>query len=236
MIKLAYDFHIHTCLSPCGDKEMLPDSILGMAYMNGLDVIAITDHNSARNCLPIIKRAEKFGLLVIPGIELTTSEEIHVVLLFKNVEDALRFDSYVYERLVKVKNKENIFGEQLLFDEENQFIGKEENLLINVTNISFDEIHELTNNFNAVMFPAHVDRDSYSLISNLGQIPPNSMFTVAEVKNENNLEKIVNLNPYLKNCKILHNSDAHYLREINEAVNFLEVKEKSIKGIFDALK
>jgi len=236
MIKLAYDFHIHTSLSPCADLEMIPDSILGMALMNGLDVIAITDHNTTRNCLPVIKRSEKFGLLVIPGIELTTAEEVHVVMLFENIESALKFDKFVYQRLVKVKNNEKIFGEQLLFNEENQFIGKEENLLINVTDISFDEINEVVKRFNALMFPAHIDRDSYSLLSNLGAIPPGSIFKNAEVKNKNNLDNLIIKNPYLDNCNILYNSDAHYLREISEAINHIEVKERNIKAIFESLK
>lgn len=105
MLQLTYDFHIHTCLSPCADDDMTPTNIVMMAALKGLDVIAITDHNTCKNCKASIEIGKKNDILVLPGMELTTSEEVHVICLFADLEDAMRFDTYVYERLIKVKNK-----------------------------------------------------------------------------------------------------------------------------------
>ena len=114
MLSLTYDLHLHSCLSPCGDEEMTPANIAGMAAVLGLDVIALTDHNSSKNCPALMAAAREYGVLAIPGMELTTAEEIHAVCLFARLEAALDFDQYVYQRLVPFPNKEEIFGRQLI--------------------------------------------------------------------------------------------------------------------------
>ena len=123
MSMLYYDLHIHSCLSPCGDKDMTPANIAGMAAVKGLDVIALTDHNSCRNCPAAMRHAEDLGITLIPGMELTTSEEVHVVCLFPTLEAAMDFDQYVYLHLLPVKNRPDIFGEQLILDEKDQITG-----------------------------------------------------------------------------------------------------------------
>ena len=104
MDSLFYDFHIHSCLSPCGDDEMTPANLVGMAKVKGLDVIALTDHNSCRNCPAAIVHGEQYGITVIPGMELCTVEEVHVICLFPDLPSALAFDAYVYERLLPIRN------------------------------------------------------------------------------------------------------------------------------------
>lgn len=99
--ELSYDLHIHSCLSPCGDDDMTPGNIVGMAAIKGLDVIAVTDHNSCRNCPAVLKLAEQYGVLAIPGMELTTAEEVHAVCLFSELSAAMEFDRFVYEKLTK---------------------------------------------------------------------------------------------------------------------------------------
>ena len=235
MIRLSYDLHIHTCLSPCGDRQMIPDNIIGMAYMNNLDVIAITDHNTTKNCEAVYNRGKDFGIIVIPGIEVTTSEDIHVVVLFKTLEDANKFNTYIYEHLAKVANKEKVFGEQLFCNYKNEIIGKEKYLLINATDISIEDMYEICENFSGLMIPAHIDRDSYSILSILGTIPNDSKFKCVEIKNKKNMPLLLEKFPYLKQCTILHNSDAHYLTEINESNDYIEVKEKNIDEIFKKL-
>ena len=113
MIPLYYDLHIHSCLSPCGDDDMTPANIAGMAAVKGLDVIALTDHNSCKNCPAILKHGEEYGITVIPGMELTTAEEVHVVCLFPALGDAMAFDGYVYEHLLPIKNRNLIFYTQV---------------------------------------------------------------------------------------------------------------------------
>ena len=143
MINISYDLHIHSCLSPCGDDDMTPANIVGMASLKELDVIALTDHNSAKNCPAFLKFAEEYGILAIPGMELTTEEEVHVVCLFAELSDALDFDAYVYEHLQAVPNEEDIFGKQQLINEQDEIIGTIPNLLINATTIRFDEVYGL---------------------------------------------------------------------------------------------
>ena len=110
MIPLYYDLHIHSCLSPCGDDDMTPANIAGMAAVKGLDVIALTDHNSCKNCPAILKHGEEYGITVIQGMELTTSEEVHVVCLFPALGDAMAFDGYVYEHVRRGMDKEAVRG------------------------------------------------------------------------------------------------------------------------------
>lgn len=135
MMNLTYDLHIHSCLSPCGDDDMTPANIAGMAALKGLDVVALTDHNSCRNCPAFLAAAEEYGVLAVPGMEINTSEEVHAVCLFPTLEAALEFDRYVYDRLIKFPNKEEIFGKQELYDLADQVCGTEPNLLINATEI-----------------------------------------------------------------------------------------------------
>jgi PHP family Zn ribbon phosphoesterase len=235
MFKLSYDLHIHSCLSPCGDEDMTPINIVGMAALKKLDVIAVTDHNSCRNCPAVLSCAKKYNIIAIPGMELCTSEEVHVLCLFANLEEALRFDDYVYTKLIKVLNKESIFGKQEIYDEADHIIGTEPYLLINATDISFDHLERLMKEFNGVYIPAHLDKPSNSLLFNLGFVPPDAAFRCAELKDLKHLPKLRRANPYLSNCNIITDSDAHNLGLINEPENFLKVKEKSREGILHAL-
>ena len=235
MAELYYDLHIHSCLSPCGDDDMTPANIAGMAMLKGLDVIALTDHNSCRNCPAMLAAAAEYGILAIPGMEINTSEEVHAVCLFETLRAALDFDAYVYERLIPFPNNEAIFGKQQIYDEQDRICGTEPNLLINATTISFDELWPLVRGFGGVMFPAHVDKTANSLIANLGFIPPDSRFTTAEVKDLGRLHGLKRQNPYLEKCRIISNSDAHYLEHIHEAEHTLHVEEKSVSGVIRAL-
>ncbi|MCR5432718.1 MAG: PHP domain-containing protein, partial [Lachnospiraceae bacterium] len=140
MHSISYDLHIHTCLSPCGDNDNTPANIIGMAALKGLDVIAITDHNTSRNCAPAIELGKEYGVLVVPGMELTTMEEIHVLCLFPELDAALDFDRYVYERLQKIENDPKVFGHQYGVDAEEKILFEEPYLLINATDIPFDGV------------------------------------------------------------------------------------------------
>ena len=104
MKRYYYDFHIHSCLSPCSDDDSTPDSIAGMGELNGLDIMALTDHNSCKNCPAFFDAAPKHGILPVAGMELTTSEDIHVVCLFEKLDQALSFSSEIENHIVKIKN------------------------------------------------------------------------------------------------------------------------------------
>ncbi len=140
--------------------------------------------------------------------------------LFPSLESALDFDAYVYAKLIKFPNNETIFGKQQIYDDQDHVWGTEPNLLINATEISFDGLWELVRSYGGVMFPAHVDKTANSLIANLGFIPPDSKFTTAEVKDLKKLHQLKQDHPYLDHCRIISNSDAHYLEHINEAQSY----------------
>ena len=235
MIPLYYDLHIHSCLSPCGDDDMTPANIVGMAAVKGLDVIALTDHNSCRNCPAAIYHGEKYGVTVIPGMELTTHEEVHVICLFPTLDDALRFDALIYEKLLPFPNREDIFGKQQIMDERDEVTGTVKNLLINATSISFDDVFPLVGSFQGIAYPAHVDKASTSLLSNLGFVPPGSTFTCAEFHDFKNLHRIRREHPYFENCNVICCSDAHYLQDIHEPEYQLYARSGEIYDILEAL-
>lgn len=235
MADLYYDLHIHSCLSPCGDADMTPANIVGMAAIKGLDVIAVTDHNSCKNCPAVMAAAEEYGILAVPGMEINTSEEVHAVCLFPGLEKAMAFDSYVYEKLMKFPNDAEIFGRQQIYDSSDRVCGEEPYLLINATDISFDELWELVRTYDGVMFPAHVEKNANSLISNLGFIPPDSRFQTAEIKDLKKLHEMRKAHPYLAHCHIISNSDAHYLEDIKEPVLRLHTAGRTTKDVVDAL-
>lgn len=236
MIPLYYDLHIHSCLSPCGDDDMTPSNIIGMAALKGLDVIALTDHNSCRNCPAAIEHGKNMGVTVIPGMELTTSEEVHVICLFSSLTDALSFDSYVYEHLLPVKNKEHIFGKQQIMNENDEVLEHVEKLLINATDISFDQVDTLVSSFHGICYPAHLDKSSTSLISNLGFIPPDSRFRCAEIQDLTTLHTLKKSNPHLETCHIINCSDAHYLWDIKEPEHRIFSHSRLIPDILKALE
>lgn len=236
MIPLYYDLHLHSCLSPCGDDDMTPANIVGMAAIKSLDVIALTDHNSCKNCPAAIVHGQNYGIIVIPGMELCTAEEVHVICLFPTLVQALSFDTYVYNHMLPIKNKIDIFGKQEIMDEHDTLIGTVENLLINATDISFDEAFDLVASFGGIAYPAHVDKTSTSILSNLGFVPPDSRFTCAEFHDLKTLHTTQKLHPYFVNCNIISSSDAHYLEDIKEPEYQLFSESRDIAHILAAIQ
>lgn len=234
MKKYYYDLHIHSCLSPCGDDDSTPNSIAGMGELNGLDIMALTDHNTCKNCPHFIKAAKAHGILAIPGMELTTSEEIHVICLFENLEKAFEFENSVEKLRVLIPNRTDIFGNQLICDSEDNVIGEEKHLLSNATMLSFDNVSNLVQEFDGVCYPAHIDRDSNSVTAVLGGLPPNSGFKFAELHDKAKASKFQSTN-----CEFIVSSDAHYLWDISERENFFllpDDDENAIKNLFKLLR
>ena len=235
MPELSYDLHLHSCLSPCGDDDMLPSNIVGMAVVKGLAVIALTDHNTSRNCPAFLELARAYGVLAIPGMELCTSEEVHVVCLFPTLEAAMDFDRYVHRRIPPIPNDPAIFGRQLVVDADDQVIAEEALMLINAANISFDEVYDLVQERNGIMIPAHIEKRTNSLLSNLGMVPETSRFTCFELKHPGYVDRLRQEHPYLQGCRMISDSDAHYLGDIHEPLFHLSVKERSVEGVLRAL-
>ena len=137
MKKYYYDLHIHSCLSPCGDDDMTPNNIAGMGVVAKLDIMALTDHNTCLNCPAFFKTAEANGIVPVAGMELTTAEDIHLVCLFEELSDALKFSEEVNTRRIPFKNRVDIFGQQMIMDENDEVIGVDDFLLSNASKTSF---------------------------------------------------------------------------------------------------
>ena len=234
-MKLYYDFHIHSCLSPCGDTDMTPNNIVNYAKIMGYDVIALTDHNTALNCPAVAKIAEENGITFIPGMELCTSEEVHIVCLFYTLEDALNFSEYVKSTMPPIKNKPSVFGEQLICDANDNVIGQEEILLVTASGISTEKVVKKVAEFNGICYPAHIDRSSFSILSNLGTIDEYFGFKCAEIYDILKEDELKKKHPYLEKLKILSDSDAHYLESMRIPQQIIDVPENNIKSILDYL-
>ena len=159
MTRYYYDLHVHSCLSPCADDDMTPNNIAGMAALKGLQIVALTDHNSCKNCPAFFTACKRQGIIPIAGMELSTAEDIHIVCLFEDLEAAMRFDKEIEGHLMPIANRPEIFGNQLILDGEDEQIGVEEKLLISATDLWIDDAIDLARSFGAHVHPAHVDRE-----------------------------------------------------------------------------
>ena len=235
MIPISYDMHIHSCLSPCGDDDMTPGNIVGMASLLGLDAIALTDHNTSKNCPAFLKMAEQFSLIAIPGMELTTAEEAHVLCLFGEPENAEAFEAIVRPRRMAVRNRPEVFGRQLFLNAEDEIVGEEENLLILATSIRADEVQALCRRCGGVAIPAHIDKPSDSLLASLGRIDPELGFPICEVTPRCDRQALMREHPELAGVRFLTDSDAHDLGPIGTNDQTLEFPEAEAAAAVRAL-
>lgn len=225
-MKLAFDFHFHSCLSPCGDGAMTPATIAGLGKLAGLDLMALTDHNTCGNCRAFCQAAAAYGLIGVPGMELCTVEEVHVVCLFPGVDRAEAFSELVRERLGGQKNDEAIFGPQILMDKEDNVLGEEEAMLAGATDIGCYEVAALVEAHGGVCYPAHIDRPSFSLLSNLGLWDPAMGFPLAEVS-MGCPQGFCDGRRDLAGVRTIRCSDAHYMEQIADAHQWMELKKAS---------
>jgi len=235
-MKIYVDLHIHTALSPCGDRDMTPNNIVNMAKIKGLDAIAITDHNSCENVLACMEAGEKIGLLVIPGMELQTREDVHVVCLFNDYEAAMNFQDFVYSKLPNLKNNESLFGEQLVFDSEDNVISHNEKLLLTASDLTLEDAYKKVNELNGAFIPAHIDRDCYGIISSLGFIPEDLSISTLEYSSKESLKKLTDSGIVDNDYNFIHSSDAHYLENILEKQSEMDVDELKSINIINKLK
>lgn len=230
MEKLYYDMHIHSALSPCGDNDMTPNNIVNMSIIKGLDIIAVTDHNSCGNVESVMKVADG-KILVVPGMEIETSEEIHVVSYFPDLESALKTEAVVKENLPFIENNTEIYGNQYFMDENDEITGEEKSLLVSATTLDLYSVIRLVKDNGGVPVPAHIDRSSYSVLSNLGFLPEDLGVSAIEITPRRRKLLEDNYQKY----NILSNSDAHYLENISEYEFYMELIDKSIKEVLKYL-
>lgn len=225
------DLHIHSCLSPCGGDDMTPWNIVGMARLKGLDVIALTDHNSALNAGVAMAAGRELGIIVIPGMEVTSREEVHVLAYFPSLENALVFGGVIDVHLPDIKNEPDLFGRQLIVGEDDEPIGEAEKLLINATDLSIDDICALAREHHGIALPAHINRTSNGMIGALGLMPMLPQYPVVEVSRAMDCPAYATRGRF-----VLHSSDAHRLGDMQEREFSLDVGEVSIQGVLERLR
>lgn len=225
-MKAFVDLHIHSCLSPCADELMTPNNIVNMAKLKGLDMIAVSDHNSARNLPAVKKVADAAGIALLPAMELTTREEVHLLSYFKTVEAACAFSDAVYPFLANIKNSPDFFGRQQVMNEEDEVICEEEKLLLGALDIPIEELADKIYAAGGLPVPAHINREGNGLLAVLGFLPPGLKVAALEVS------KDMPCPPVPKGYAILHSSDAHQLENIFERTEMIELNEISPEGFF----
>lgn len=226
-MKLYADLHIHSCLSPCGDALMTPNNIVGMAYLKGLDVIAVCDHNSARN-LPAVKAvADTMGLLVLPGMELTTREDVHLLCYFRDVPTCLAFSEQIYAHLPDISNRPHFFGDQLVLNEQDEEISTEGKLLIHALDLGFEACVRLAHEYGGCCVPAHINRGANGVLQALGFLPENVPLDALEVSDSAPAPLLD-----LTGWRVLKSSDAHALEFILEREFYIDVPERSVDALF----
>ena len=214
------DLHLHSALSPCGDNDMTPNNIVNMAVLCGLNIIAITDHNSIGNVEAAMKAAENLPITVVP---------------FPTLEKAAGFNSWLDRYRLPIKNKPKIFGDQLYLNEKDELTGTEELLLVTAASCSIYDAAPAARSFGAVVFPAHVDKTAYSVISNLGTVPEDLGFTTVELSKNTSKEEALLKFPFLSKYRIITNSDSHYLDSFYETQNPIDLEEPTAAALIKKL-
>ncbi len=223
-----YDLHIHSALSPCADNDMTPVNIVGTAKLLGLDYVAIADHNAIGNVKVAILAGIEYGIKVVPAFELQTNEDVHILCLFKKFESLENFYNSI--KFSTRQNRKEIFGEQLLLDEDDNVIGEEQNMLLDSAQISSEDVPKLVDKFDGVAIPAHIDRDMNGMLQMLGAITDG--YDTVEISNNADNEFLA----MWKNQRmVIIDSDAHTLNDISTKGE-IELKEYSIDALIEKLK
>lgn len=215
---------------------MTPANIAGMAKLAGISVVAVSDHNTTRNCRAFFECAKQYELLAIPAMELNTKEEVHILCLLPSLAAAEDFDFFVYDRLPDIKNKPDFFGEQLIVDCHDNVVGHEERLLTTAADLSIYEIVDILERYGGLAIPAHIDRSSNSVISNLGFVSNDMNISVAEITRRGDPIALGADNAALRGKPYLTNSDAHYLTDILDAEYSLEISDFTVQAVLEAIK
>lgn len=231
------DLHIHTCLSPCADLTMSPKRVVERAVKENLDMIAICDHNSAENAGAAMAAAADKKITVLPGMEVTTVEEVHIIALFDELHQVLDLQRIVYEHLPPGENREDIFGEQIVANEFDEVEGYNNRLLMTATQLTLEkwvaEIHTL----GGLVIAAHIDREAYnSIIGQLGFIPPGLELDALEISSHTSRSRALERYPGIEKFPLISSSDAHYLQDIGKAASSFLLGAPGVDEIRKAFK
>jgi PHP family Zn ribbon phosphoesterase len=213
MKEFRADLHVHTVLSPCAEVEMIPPLIVQEALKRGLDLIAITDHNASANVGAVQRAAKDTPLIVLPGMEVQSREDVHLLTIFETLDALNVWQAEVDGSLPRLKNRTNFFGEQFIVDETGDFLRSEERLLSTSTRFSIDEICERVPSLGGLVIPAHVERTAYGLLPSLGLISEKWQLLALEISRNTTPQKAMASFPALRQYELIQSGDVHRLDE-----------------------
>lgn len=228
------DLHVHTCLSPCAELDMHPKALVKRALERELDVIAICDHNASANVPYVIAAASGTNLQVIAGMEVTSSEEVHLLALFQSMPDLLKLQAVIDQHLFG-QNDETKFGVQAIVNELGEVEGLSEQLLIGATDLSIDSLVSHIHQFGGLAIPAHIDRESFSVLSQLGFIDDNAGFDALEISKLTGLQRGRIRYADLRHYPFFTSSDAHFIKDIGTSTTGIVMREAGFAALKKAL-
>ena len=230
------DLHIHTLLSPCAAIEMTPRNIIRNAQISGVDIIAITDHNAGDNVEAALRAAAGTGIKVFPGMEVQTCEEVHILALFDKMRHFVKWCDYIKQHRSSLKNDEKKFGAQFVVNEEDEWVRTEEDMLLASTDLSLMRVTEQIAIQGGIAIAAHVDRPAYSLLTQLGFIPPDAAISAVEVSRRMDWEVAPVKLPAIGKLPVIMSSDAHTIDDfISGPKTMFLMEEPTLAEIRQAL-
>jgi hypothetical protein len=221
---------VHTALSPCGELDQSPRAIVKAAVSRGINIIGIADHNASENVRPCIELGEKNGIAVIPGMEVTSAEEVHILCLFNNVSDLGMMQGKVYQRLGDGSNDPGKFGYQVIVDTKDNVLGFNDRLLLGATDMPVEEVVGYAREYGGIAIAAHVDRQMFSMTSQLGFVPPPPAFDAIEVSPRGDPEEYG-----IMGYSVIRTSDAHRPQDIGMGYTEFNLEEPTFEEIRMAL-
>jgi len=227
------DLHIHTCLSPCTDLEMSPQGITREARSRDIAILGICDHNSAENTPALVEAGRRENLSVLPGLEVTSQEEVHILALFDRLEDAFELQKAVYEYLPG-ENDEEAFGLQVVVNAQGEVLGFSPKLLIGATTFPLEEVVRRIHFLDGLAIASHIDRESFSLFGQLGLIPEGLDLDALEISPRITLDEA--RTKYDTRLPLVAASDAHFLKDIGAATSAFVLEEGTVAEIKKALR
>ena len=221
------DLHIHTCLSPCAELDMHPKALVDKALATGLNVIAICDHNSSENVPYVIKASQGKNIKIFPGMEITTSEEVHFLALFDSMSDLAKLQEFVYLHLPGINDEER-FGIQAIVNEDGEVEGLSDKLLIGATDVPLNDLLNYVHQQNGLAIASHIDRESFSVLSQLGFIDESINFDALEITPLTGFQKARERYRELNNYSFIISSDAHFLKDVGKTMSKIMLAEPTM--------
>lgn len=227
-MKYSYDLHIHSALSPCCENENTPVNILAKASLDGLQIVAVSDHNAIHNVEAAMEIGEMLDILVVPAVEIQTNEDVHLLCLFGNFENLEKFYNSI--EFIKIANRPDIFGHQYIVDSDDKITGELSDLLLMGCSHSESEIYKMAIANKGIAVPAHIDREENGMLKILGGIPDYyRCVEISDTADENFISQ------FKGKYNIIINSDSHCLMSIGKNIHFIDLEEKTAANLIETL-